>query len=286
MPQASLRVIPQAAAGNMALRYDAPPDLPLQTHGFLQRQPAQREDHTLLARLNQKLRLRHGEDFTLQCYTGSNLHNMPRSTLLSLAQCYADVFNESWGENWTLESALKEVEACINCSSEFLPIMTLLFKEERVIGFCWGFLMDSQAVTESNAPFSASKLKRHESVEIARYWMDKVGNKSQLIALRELGVIKEYRQDKAPYMTIPIFEKAASLDHNVAFLRTRLSSKVFKWGLGVGFVPLQLFMEDELLLMKGNIRYALSILHDSIDDLKKRKAQVNIVSNIKRYMCD
>jgi hypothetical protein len=244
----------------------------------------QSEDHLLMARLNSKLQLQFGEEFLVQCYAGSQLERIPRSTLLSLAQCYADVFNESWGEDWTLDSALREINNCINCDPAYLPIMTILFREERVIGFSWAYLLDVDALTPGSSPFSNSKVKRHESVEVARYWMDSVSGKSRLVSIRELGVLKEYRQDKTPYL--PIFEKVQANDCNVAFFRTKLSSAAFKWSLGVGFVPLQLFMVNELLLMRGNVRYAMSLLYGSIDSAIKRKTQAEIIGNIKRYMCD
>lgn len=250
------------------------------------REHEEREDHLLMARLNNKLQLQFGEEFFVQCFAGSQLERIPRSTLLSLARCYADVFNESWGEDWTLESALHEVMNCINCDPDYLPIMTILFREERVIGFSWAYMLDTEALTPGSAPFSNSRVKRQESVDVARYWMDSVGHKTRLVSIRELGVIKEYRQDKTPYLTLPIFEKVRANDCNVAFFRTKLSSAAFKWSLGVGFVPLQLFMVDELLLMRGNVRYAMSLLYGSIDAAIKRKTQAEIIGNIKRYMCD
>jgi hypothetical protein len=269
---------------NTAIPYDALLHAPSPLHFF--REFEQKEVHLLMARLNMKLQSQFGEEFLVQCFAGSQLQRIPRSTLLSLAQCYADVFNESWGEDWTLDSALREISNCINCDNAYLPIMTILFKEERVIGFSWAYMLDIDALTPGSSPFSNSKVKRHESVEVARYWMDSVSSKSRLVSIRELGVIKEYRQDKTPYLTLPIFEKASAQDCNVAFFRTKLSSKAFKWSLGVGFVPLQLFMVDELLLMRGNVRYAMELLYGSIDSAIKRKTQVEIIGNIKLYMCD
>jgi hypothetical protein len=246
----------------------------------------QNEQHLLMARLNVKLQGQFGEEFSVQCYSGMQLERIPRSTLLSLAQCYADVFNESWGEDWTQESALREIQSCINCDPDYMPIMIMLFREDRVVGFSWAYMLDLDALTPGSSPFSNSKVKRHESVEVARYWMDSVSGKTRLVSIRELGVLKEYRQDKTPYLTLPIFEKVSAMDCNVAFFRTKLSSKAFKWSLGVGFVPLQLFMVDELLLMRGNVRYAMSLLYGSIDSAIKRKTQAEIIGNIKRYMCD
>lgn len=246
----------------------------------------QSDEQLRLAKLNLKLQKQCGEDFTVQFYSGDELERIPRSTLLSTARCYAEVFNESWGEDWTLESALEEVTKVINCDPQYVPVMSLLFKDDQVVGFSWGFLMDSESLTDDSAPFSASTLKRHESVEIARYWLGNVSKHNKFLSIRELGVIKEYRQDKTPYLTIPLFERARSVDCNVAFFRTKISSKAFKWSLGVGFVPLQLFMVDGLLLMKGSVKYAMNLLYGSIDDAAKRKSQVEIIGNIKRYLCE
>lgn len=246
----------------------------------------QSDEQLRIAKLNLKLQKQCGEDFSLQFYSGDELERLPRSTLFSIAQCYADVFNESWGEDWTLDSALEEITKFINCDPSYTPVMSLLFKEERVVGFSWGFLMDSDALTDDSAPFSASQLKRHESIEIARYWLGNVSKHNRFLSIRELGVLKDYRQDKTPYLTIPLFEKAKSADCNVAFFRTKITSKAFKWSLGVGFVPLQLFMVDGLLLMKGSVKYAMNLLYGSIDDTARRKSQVEIIGNIKRYLCE
>ena len=246
----------------------------------------QSDEQLNLARLNLKLQEQCGEGFHVSFYSGEQLEQIPRSILLSAAQCYADVFNESWGESWTGKSALEEIEGFIRCDARYMPVMTLLFREERVIGFSWGFLMDRDCLTDDSAPFSASSVKRHESIAVARYWLNQVSHKNSFISIRELGVLKDYRQNKTPFLTLPIFEKAKSLDCNVAFFRTKLSSQAFKWSLGVGFVPLELFMVDGLLLMKGSVKYAMNLLYGSIDKHRRRQSQSEIIGNIKRYLCE
>lgn len=251
---------------------------------FKPREPS--GEFTALVRLNNRIQEQCGEEFSVQCWSGDQIHRIPPSILRSLARCYAEVFNESWGEDWTEESAMTEVRKCIEAQPGYTPVMTMLFKDETVVGFCWAFIMETDALTEESAPFSSSSIKRHESVSVARYWLDSVGRKSKLVSIRELGVIKEHRQDKTPYLTLPIFEKAKSAQCNVAFFRTKTTSKAFKWSLGVGFVPLQLFMVDDLLLMKGNVKYAMNLLYGSIEEGKKRQSQHEIIGNIKRYLCD
>ena len=245
----------------------------------------QSDEELVVSKINHKLAAQCGSDFKIQFYSGHELQDIPGHVLTSLAECYAQVFNEGWGESWTIESALKEIEHCIYCQDDYIPVMSLLFREEKVIGFSWGFIMDTDCLSDDSAPFSSSGLKRHESVSVARYWLDVIGKKNRLISIRELGVLKEYRQDKTPFLTIPMFEKAKRLECKVAFLRTKVTSKAFKWCLGVGFVPLQLFMVDGLLLMQGSISYAMNLLYGMIEDTRKKKSQGEMVANIKRYLC-
>lgn len=270
--------------GTPALRYQ--PQVHPSSIGALFDAIDRSEDQVVLAKLNAKLQEQCGEAFHMQFFSGEQLENIPHSTLVSLAECYAEVFNESWGEDWTIESALEEIRCCINCDPAYTPVMSLMFCEQRVIGFSWGFLMGTESLTDTSAPFSCSELKRHESVQVARYFLKNVSKKNKLLSVRELGVIKEYRQEKSPFLMLPIFEKAKSVNCQVGFLRTKLSSRAFKLSLGFGFVPLQLFLVDDLLLMKGSVKYTLNLLNDSIEESKKRKSQMEIISNIRRYMCE
>jgi hypothetical protein len=244
----------------------------------------QSEDELRIAKLNKTLAEQAGLDFQLKFYFGNQVSMIDEDVIYSLAECYRDVFNESWGENWTIGSALEEIKTCLQPELDRTPILTLLFKQERVIGFCWGFVVESEDLNAINSPFSSSKLKRHESIDIAKYWLENVGKKSKFVTMRELGVIKEYRNDKAAFLSLPLFQKASDCECKVIFVRTKISSKAFKWGLGIGLVPLQFFMMDGLLLMQGSLNYAVSVLSGLLEG-SKRKSQHAILSNINRYLC-
>lgn len=244
----------------------------------------QSEDELRLSKLNALLASQAGQDFRVEFYYGDQVAFIDQETLTSVAECYRDVFNESWGENWTVHSALEEIRTCLRPCPDRTPIVSLLFRENRVVGFCWAFAMDSDALDDDNAPFTSSSLKRHETVEVTRYWMQEVSSKKRFVSIRELGVIKEYRQDKAPFLCLPVFDKAQDIGCDVVFFRTKISSKAFKWSLGVGFVPLQFFMRDGLLLMQGSIKYAINLLNGLLGG-QKRKSQHMIISNINRYLC-
>ena len=244
----------------------------------------QSEDELRLSKLNALLASQSGQEYRLEFYYGDQVGYIDEDTLVSVAECYRDVFNESWEENWTTHSALAEIRSCLQPDPDRIPIVSLLFRQDRVIGFCWAFAMDCDTLDIVNAPFTSSQLKRHETVEVTQYWMREVSTKKRFISIRELGVIKEYRQDKAPFLCLPVFDKAQDVKCDVVFFRTKVSSKAFKWSLGVGFVPLQFFMQDGLLLMQGSIKYAINLLNGLLGG-QKRKSQHMIISNINRYLC-
>lgn len=244
----------------------------------------QSEDELRLSKLNNSLAEQAGVEFNIKFYFGNQVYTIDEEILLSLAKCYRDVFNESWGENWTIKSALDEIKSCLIPDPERTPILSLLFKQDTVIGFCWGFVVESENLCSDNSPFSSSKLKRHESVDIAKYWLDVVSKKNKFVTMRELGVLKKYRNDKAPFLSLPLFEKAKDCNCNVVFVRTNLKSKAFQWGLGIGLVPLQFFKVDDVLLMQGSLKYAVSILKCILEG-NKRKGQHMLLENINRYFC-
>jgi hypothetical protein len=270
----------------VARKYEYPLPPPSPAVGTLYKVFEQSEEQLAMARLNLKLQDECGEEFQVRFYSGEQLERIPRSILHSAAQCYADVFNESWGEDWTLESAMQEIRSFMDCDPDYVPVMTLLFREERVIGFCWGYIMNRDSLTDDSAPFSCSSLKRYECIDVARYWLNQVSNQSQLLSMREMGVLKDFRQNKGPFLAMPLFQKAKSVACNVVFFRTKLSSGAFRWSLGVGFVPLELLKVDGLVLMKGSIKYAVDILDGLLDKVRRRESQGAIIGNIRRYLCE
>src|SRR5690606_24430858 len=104
------------------------------------------EEELIISKINHKLALQCGAEFKIQFFAGDDLYGIPDDTLISMADCYAQVFNESWGESWTRDSALEEIKSCINCPDDYVPVMSLLFKGKSVVGFSWGFIMDTDCL--------------------------------------------------------------------------------------------------------------------------------------------
>lgn len=242
------------------------------------------EDKIRVKKMNDLLAGQKEKDFRVEFFCGSQVALMDEELLLQIAECYMQVFNESWNESWTVMSALSEVKAALQYDESRVPIVSLLFKEEAVIGFAWGYVMDMDNLNVATAPFSSFSLKRHECVDITRYWLSEVGGKTRFMTIRELGILKEYRQEKSPYIGLPMLQKAQDMGCKVVFFRTKTTSRAFKWSLGVGFIPLQFFMENGLLLMQGSIKYAVDILSGLVEG-QKRKSQHMMMSNINRYFC-
>ena len=73
----------------------------------------QSEDELRIAKLNKSLAEQAGPDFQLKFYFGNQVSMIDEDVIYSLAECYRDVFNESWGENWTISSAMEEIKSCL-----------------------------------------------------------------------------------------------------------------------------------------------------------------------------
>ena len=58
-----------------------------------------------ITELNQILKERMGQEFVIKMYFGKELDILTEKQLLEIANCYKEIFNESWGESWTTESA-------------------------------------------------------------------------------------------------------------------------------------------------------------------------------------
>lgn len=244
----------------------------------------QSEDQLRMALFNKKLGEQAGDEFHVDFFYGQQVEELDDVTLYALAACYRDVFNESWHESWTVDSALKEIRSSLQKKRGRTPVLSLLYKMNRLVGFCMAYVIESRSFNDSNMAFSSSTLKRHESIEIAQYWLNQVSKNSKFATIRELGVLKEFRQDKALFLCLPVLEKSHLCDCKVIFFRTKVTSQAFKLSLGVGFVPLQFFIVDDLLLMQGNLKYAVNLLHGTLGK-KKRESWRMFFSNINRYLC-
>lgn len=264
--------------------------VPTHSHPLPMRTPkrllkTQAPKHRSTPMLNDMLKEKLGEDYELKTYFGDEVLNISESAIDDLAQCYMTVFNESWGESWTHSSAKSEITHSLRSDPERIPLISLLYKGESVIGFCWALLMHNSAMSkEHDMPWELSDAEKTNGMEISKYWLGEVVKKDRIMFIKELGVLKEFRQVVSPFLCIPILERSVQMGYDVGFLWTNVNSGAFKWGLGVGYSPVHFFITNNLLLMYGSVRGSLRAMRNVVEGSFSKKSQYYMIKNINKYL--
>ena len=232
------------------------------------------DDEVQFARINRVLKTKLGENYRLERFYGEQLGKIDIFKWKEIARCYKQIFNESWGESWTDESALKQVRKMLNWNGDRIPLAVFLYHENRVIGFSMGQIMEQDQLNLDEDMSSAlSKSKKNEGMKVMNYWLDSVVHKQRFLFFRELGVLKSFQHEVSPFLGLPLIDKARNMSCDVVFCRVNTTSKAFKWHLGVGFSPIHFFIKNNLLLMLGSAKYAANVLDNMIkNSLSERKS--------------
>lgn len=235
--------------------------------------------------LNVMLKEKLGEEYQLKTFFGDEVLTMNELTLNDLAECYMNVFNESWGESWTISSAKSEITNSLRNDPNRIPLISLLYKDDKIIGFCWVLLMNQRAMSkELDMPWELSDPEKESGMTISKYWLSEVVKKDRIMFIKELGVLKEYRQVVSPFLSIPILERSANMGYDVGFLWTNVNSKAFKWGLGVGYSPVHFFITNNLLLMYGSVQGSLKAMRNVVEASFSKQSQYYMINNINKYL--
>lgn len=246
---------------------------------------SQRQERQAINSLNDTVQEKLGEEYAVRVFYGEQVSSISEETFDELARCYMTVFNESWGESWTEESAKQEVKDSLHWDSERVPLLSLLYRNEQIIGFCWVLLLKKDALClERDMPWELSQQEKDTGMATSTYWLEEVVKKDKIMFIKELGALKEYRQKVTPFLCVPLFEQAMGLGYDVAFLWTNVYSKAFKWGLGVGFSPVHFFITQNLLLMYGSVKGSVDIFRSVMDASFSKQSQYNMIKNINKYL--
>ena len=215
---------------------------------------ASRTSSTLdLARLNKLLSRLAGTDFRLAVLVGEEVRQMDSGTLDAMAACYAQLGQEKWYENWSVESAREEIEKYFENDDDRIHLVSMVYKGDEIVGLCWAFIFSAKNPGNLAAHFSSAKLSNRENFEATRDWITQVGGKEKLVSIRELGVLKQYSKIRAPVLCAPVYSRALEFNCKYIFLRTPVKSSSLKWSLGLGFAPVHYFVVNQMLLMLGNL---------------------------------
>lgn len=259
--------------------------LPIQIRHVKRLLKKQVNHHSSTPMLNEMIKEKLGDDYQLKTYFGDEVTHINETTIDDLAQCYMNVFNESWGESWTHSSAKSEITHSLRSDPDRIPLISLLYKGESIIGFCWVLLMDKSAMSqEHDMPWELSDTEKTNGMTISHYWLSEVVKKDRIMFIKELGVLKEFRQVVSPFLSIPILERSAQMGYDVGFLWTNVNSKAFKWGLGVGYSPVHFFITNNLLLMYGSVQGSLKAMRNVVEASFSKQSQYYMINNINKYL--
>ncbi len=224
-----------------------------------------------------------GQEFDIKVYFGKELELLTDLQLLEIANCYKEVFNESWGESWTTESALKEVRENFTWRKHRIPVAAFLCVDSRIVGFAWALLQESEYLMERDMPFDLPIKEKRIGLNVSRYWLDAIVRK-KIFLWREVGVLRPYRRDITAFLGLTLFNRAYESGHDTIMLWTNLSSQEFKWGLGMGLFPLHFFLINDLLLMGGSVKQAIRIFSSVIGTKNVAKSNRKVMENINHYL--
>ena len=235
---------------------------------------------------NQRLQQKLGPDFHLNIYFADELNQLSPQNLLAIADCYREIYNESWGESWTIDTAMAEVQENLRVDPQRIPIATILYQENKVIGFSWGQMIDKDHLcAERDMPFDVSQEKKEEGLAVAQYWVGSViGTKSSLFMSRELALLQRYRRELSPYLSFPLFAQALECGSEVAMSWASLSTNAYKWSLGIGFVPIHFFISGDHLLFGGSVARAVDVYAHALGLQDPSKGKRELINNINRYL--
>ena len=250
------------------------------------RSESQLEEELRFAKINRVLKNKFGDSFRVERFYGQELAQLDDDIWVQIADCYKTIFNQSWGESWTDESAMTEVRRMLDWTGSRIPLAVLMYHESKVIGFSMGQVMEKGDLTlEEDMSPTLSATKKKEGMSVMKYWLDSVVNKEKFLFFRELGVLREYQLEVSPFLGLPLIEKARKLSCDVVFCRVNTKCKAFKWHLGVGFSPIHFFRKNNLLLMLGSAKYAADVLENMIRQSLDKDSHKVLMGNINRYLC-
>ena len=225
---------------------------------------------------------------TLKVFKGENLQRLAKSELAAIAHCYAEVFNQSWGEDWTEESALVEIQKSFfidpEREPEREPIAVLLYRGSDVVGFSWANFVQVEHINpERDMPFKLSFEEKVKGSQSSKQWLTGIQRVKRACMIRELGVLMEFRGALAAHLILPIARIAAETGHNGIIYWTSTESRAFHLGVGVGWTPFTLFHDSTLVIMGGRADSASSIMVKGIQSGREPEFIPEFNENIRRF---
>ena len=225
-------------------------------------------------------------DYNVVTYTSNTLHQLSNHTRTELANCYRDVFNESWGESWTTALALDEIERVLSTSDKRKPVAVLLFYHGRIVGFTLGSIIHwDQLSLEYDMPFELSADKKTEGYAVAQYWLREVVAYHTVCFWSHTGILKAHRNNRLYTMALPLYQYATQQNCKALLMWTSLDAPAFKLALSIGLYPIHYFISGNLCLIGGNVNTVRELMETTLLKKQARPAYREAAQRIKHYLC-
>lgn len=205
--------------------------------------------------------------------------------LRKIALCYQEVFNESWGEEWTEASALREILKSFKAEEGREFIGTVLLRGEKVVGFSWGVVADVNAISPNrDMPFESPLNEKEDSLRTLAHWLEVSGGGQKVLIFREIGALKSVRGRLAGALAFHLLDSAIQGGAQSLFLWTSPKSAAFKLSLGLFWRPIY-FFENGCLIMAGKTLYARNLAKKvlSINPIRVWSGYRELKRNIKNF---
>ena len=230
-------------------------------------------------------RIRIGRRFVQLVVRGREVEELDSELLKKIARCYREVFNESWGEKWTLGSAEAEILKSFRSENGREFIGTILLQGEEVIGFSWGVLADISCVSaERDFPFHSPLPEKQTALKALLRWLEVSRAGDKVLIFREIGALKSVRGRLAGHLAFHLFRAGLEGGASKMFLWTSPNSAAFRLGLGLLWRPI-FFFENGCLIMAGGLHYAYSLAKRglSFNPLRAWLAYRELRRNVKNF---
>ena len=201
--------------------------------------------------------------YLIQSYTGKQLQLLLAEQWQPLANCYCDVFNESWGESWTLHSAQLEINRALASGQQRKPLLAQMFIADQLVGFTIGAVVQRDLVSAEDMPFDLEAHEKQQGRAVLDYYLRRVVKSEQLLLWSHTGILKEHRKNNLYSMALPIFQFAADQGCPVVMMWTDVSMPAFKLAVSIGLTPIHYFITNNLCLMAGSVNHCLDYLKSS-----------------------
>lgn len=148
------------------------------------------------------------EQINLQFFEFTHYQQLNRNLAWhdGLIECYREVFQESWGENYSYQEVKQRLQKELTGSACLRFVMDMT--TNKVIGFCWAQFLSPSEIKCAIASIKYIHTVKHFLID------DAVQTTSSIIYIHDIGILKSARnQVPLSLLILPVLESVALYSH-------------------------------------------------------------------------